>query len=123
MNENEPGHSFDALIAAVRLFRDERDWAQFHNPKDLAVSISIEAAELLEHFQWKDADEVRALVADDRSREKMAAEMADVLLLLVSLGEAADVDLLAAAFRKLADNAEKYPVEKARGRAEKYDQL
>jgi len=116
-------HDFAALAQAVRDFRDERDWAQFHNPKDLAVSVSIEAAELLEHFQWKDAGEVDAMVADAARLDAIADEMADVLLLLVSLGEATGVDLIPAAFRKLAKNAEKYPVEKARGRAEKYDQL
>jgi dCTP diphosphatase len=116
-------HDFDTLVDAVRQFRDDRDWERFHNAKDLAVSISIEAAELLERFQWKDADAVNALIADPTTREGVADEMADVLLLLVSLGEATGIDLLPAAFRKLRSNAEKYPIEKARGRADKYDQL
>ena len=115
--------TFEELAAAVRRFRDERDWARFHNPKDLAVSVSIEAAELLEHFQWKDADAVTALLADDAARGQVAAEMADVLLLLVSCADAVGVDLLEAAFEKLAANAAKYPVDRARGRADKYDRL
>ena len=111
------------LVAAVRAFRDERDWAQFHNPKDLAVSISIEAAELLEHFQWKDAAEVEAHVRNPEALRAVSDEMADVLILLVSCADRLGVDLLAAAHDKLARNAEKYPVEKARGRADKYDRL
>lgn len=114
---------FDALLAAVRAFRDERDWARFHNAKDLALSVSIEAAELLEHFQWKDRDEVDALLRDADARRAIADEMADVLLLLASMSDAVGVDLVAAAFDKLQRNAEKYPVEKSRGRAEKYDRL
>ena len=114
---------FERLVEAVRAFRDERDWAQFHNPKDLAVSISIEAAELLEHFQWKDADEVRAHVGNPDALGAVSDEMADVLLLLVSCADALGVDLLDATFAKLEKNAEKYPVEKARGRADKYDRL
>ncbi len=115
--------SFDALVAAVRRFRDERDWARFHNPKDLAVSVAIEAAELLEQFQWRDADAVAAHLADPEGRRAVADEVADVLLLLVSLGDASGIDLLEAARAKLAQNAAKYPVEKARGRADKYDRL
>ncbi len=121
MTDGSP--TFDDLVHAVRRFRDDRDWAQFHTPKDLAVSVAIEAAELLEHFQWKDADAVRAHLADAASRDAVAAEMADVLLLLVGCADAAGVDLLSAAFAKLEANAAKYPVEKARGRADKYDRL
>ncbi len=114
---------FDGLVTAVRRFRDERDWAQFHNPKDLAVSIAIEAAELLEQFQWKDARAAAAHVADDAGRRAVGDEMADVLILLVSCADTLGVDLVAAAHDKLARNAVKYPVEKARGNAAKYDRL
>lgn len=115
--------SFDALAAAVRRFRDERDWAQFHTPKDCAVSIAIEAAELLEHFQWKTDAQVRRHLADPAHRADVGREMADVLLLLCSAADAAGIDLCAAAHAKLAENAAKYPVAKARGRADKYDRL
>jgi NTP pyrophosphatase (non-canonical NTP hydrolase) len=115
--------SFEDLVTSVRAFRDDRDWAQFHNPKDLAVSITIEAAELLEQFQWKDADEVRAHLRNPETRNAVSDEMADVLILLVSCADTLGVDLLDAAFRKLEKNAAKYPVEKARGRADKYDRL
>jgi len=113
----------DDLIRAVLEFRDERDWRRFHNPKDLAISIALEAAELLEHFQWKTLEDVEAYVKDAGSRARVGQEMADVLILLISLADAAGVDLLAAARAKLAHNARKYPVERARGSARKYDEL
>ena len=111
------------LVGAVLAFRDERDWRQFHNPKDLAISISLEAAELLEHFQWKSPAEVTASLESEAQRLEVAAEMADVLILLISLADAMGVDLVAAAKRKLAENARKYPVERAKGSARKYDDL
>ena len=111
------------LVRAVLRFRDEREWRQFHNPKDLAISITLEAAELLEQFQWKQPDEVEVLLADAASRQRVGEEMADVLILLISLADAAGIDLVAAAEAKLAENARKYPVNRARGSAKKYDQL
>jgi NTP pyrophosphatase (non-canonical NTP hydrolase) len=113
----------DELVRAVLAFRDDRDWKQFHNPKDLAISIMLEAAELLEHFQWKHAGEVEALLAKEENRRKLGEEMADVLILLVSLADAVGVDLLQAASAKLRENAAKYPVERAKGSARKYDDL
>ena len=107
----------------VRHFRDERDWKQFHTPKDLAISLSIEAAELLEHFQWKSEAETARDLADPARRREIAKEMADVLILLVSAADVMGVDLHAAALSKIAENARKYPVAKAKGRATKYDQL
>ena len=111
------------LVEAVLAFRDERDWRQFHNPKDLAISISLESAELLEHFQWKSPAEVAASLESEARRLEVAAEMADVLILLISMADAVGVDLVAAAKRKLAENARKYPVERAKGSARKYDDL
>ncbi|MHC4472344.1 MAG: nucleotide pyrophosphohydrolase, partial [Planctomycetota bacterium] len=114
---------YEELVRSVARFRDERDWAQFHNPKDLAVSIAIEAAELLEHFQWKSRDEVAAFLAEPGARDRVAEEMADVLILLLSASEAVGVDLYEATLAKIEKNAAKYPVEKARGNAKKYDSL
>jgi NTP pyrophosphatase (non-canonical NTP hydrolase) len=111
------------LVRAVLRFRDEREWGQFHNPKDLAISIVLEAAELLEHFQWKRPEEVESLLAEAANRQQVGEEMADVLILLISLADAVGIDLLEAARAKLAENARKYPVERARGSARKYDQL
>ena len=113
----------DALLRRVLAFRDARDWKKFHNPKDLAISIALEAAELLEHFQWRTPEEVRAHLADPRRREEVADEMADVQCLLLSLSDAAGVDLYAATLRKLRKAARKYPVRKSRGRATKYTEL
>ncbi len=109
------------LVQAVLAFRDERDWRQFHNPKDLAISICLEAAELLEHFQWKSPAEVSASVRSERQRLPIADEMADVLILLISMADVVGVDLIEAAKRKLAENARKYPVDRAKGNARKYD--
>lgn len=113
----------DELVKAVRAFRDERDWKQFHNPKDLAISITLEAAELLEHFQWKNLGEVEAVLAKEENRRRLGEEMADILILLVSLADAVGVDLLQAARAKLRENAAKYPVDRAKGSARKYDEL
>ncbi len=114
---------FDELVLQVLAFRDRRDWRQFHNPKDLAISISLEAAELLELFQWKDPDEVAVLLADLERHRRISWEMADVFILLISLADILGVDLIKAAFEKLEDNARKYPVARARGNARKYREL
>lgn len=111
------------LVKAVLAFRDERDWKQFHTPKDLAISITLEAAELLEHFQWKDPGAVEAFLAAAENRRRLGEEMADVLILLVSLADAVGLDLLEAARAKLRQNAMKYPRERSRGTAKKYDEL
>jgi len=111
------------LQRRVAAFRDARDWRQFHAPKDLAISIALEAAELLEHFQWEDEAATAAHLARRRERDRVAAEMADVLLLLLSLADVLGVDLRGAALRKLRTNARKYPVARARGTAAKYPAL
>ena len=108
-------------IARIRKFRDDRDWKQFHNPKDLAVSISIEAAELLELFQWKDAEESARFAADNR--ERVSEEIADVAIYLIELADIAGIDLAQAIDAKLEKNAKKYPVEKSRGISTKYTDL
>ena len=113
----------EELVKAVLAFRDERDWKQFHNPKDLAISITLEAAELLEHFQWKRPGEVETFLAKEENRRRLGEEMADVLILLISFADAAGLDLAEAAWAKLRLNAEKYPVERSRGNAKKYDEL
>ena len=113
----------DDLVRAVLAFRDERDWKQFHNPKDLAISITLEAAELLEHFQWKRPAEVETFLGNEENKRRLGEEMADVLILLISLADAAGLDLLEAAWAKLRLNAMKYPVERSRGSARKYDKL
>jgi len=97
----------------LRAFALARDWAPFHSPKNLACALSVEAAELLEHFQWMTEEQSRA--PDEAQREQIAHEAADVLLYLVQLADQLDIDLVAAADRKMALNALKYPVERATG--------
>jgi dCTP diphosphatase len=114
---------FEELVGQVLAFRDRRDWRQFHSPKDLAISISLEAAELLECFQWKNPEEVAALVTDPERHREVSWEMGDVLILLISLADILGTDLVKAAFEKLQENERKYPVERARGSARKYRDL
>jgi dCTP diphosphatase len=109
------------LAEAVRRFGHERDWHLYHTPKNLTAALVVEAAELLEPFQWLTPEQSLALPA--AKREAVRQEMADVLIYLVSLANLLEVDLLQAAADKLAINARKYPVEKARGSCAKYDEL
>lgn len=110
-----------SLIESVRQFSADRDWEQFHSPKNLASALTVEAAELLEHFQWLTEAQSRALPA--AKRVEIGHEMADVFLYLLQLADKLDLDLVSAAQRKLALNAEKYPVAKARGSSKKYTEL
>jgi dCTP diphosphatase len=113
--------SFDALRSALRKFAAERDWDQFHLPKNLAIALSVEAAELLEYFQWMPDQESAALPPGKRA--KVREELADVLLYLIRLADKLDIDLVSAAVDKIAVNAKKYPVHKARGTSKKYTDL
>ncbi|HIC88553.1 MAG TPA: nucleotide pyrophosphohydrolase [Anaerolineae bacterium] len=103
------------LRDAVRRFVNERNWAQFHNPKDLSISIAIEAAELLEEFQWLNAEEVATLVANSEERARVAAELADVLIYCLSLSNAMELDVSRIVLSKLEANARKYPAEQYQG--------
>lgn len=113
--------TLDSLAARLRQFATERHWDQFHSPKNLASALSVEAAELLEHFQWLTEDESRRLPAD--KQEAVAQEAADVLLYLIQLADKLGIDLVAAAERKLEINRQKYPVDAARGTSRKYTEL
>ena len=112
--------SLHELQRAVRAFAEERDWDQFHTPKNLAVSLSVEAAELLEPFRWVDRGDPSEL--SDLKQEQVRQEMADVLINLVRLADKLEVDLLAAAMDKLELNRAKYPVDKVKGSAKKYNE-
>jgi len=114
----------DSLIElrdALRAFAAERDWDQFHSPRNLATALAVETAELLEPFQWLTDEQVRALSPETQAA--VEEELADVLLYLVRLADKLDVDLAAAARAKMRRNADKYPVDKARGSSRKYDAL
>ena len=110
--------SLAQLRARLQAFVDERDWQQFHSPKNLAMAMIVEAAELVEHFQWMTEDESRALPAD--KREQVAHEIADTFVYLLRLAEVLNIDLIQAANDKIGLNALKYPADKARGSNAKY---
>ncbi len=114
-------NDLETLRKSQAAFAAERDWEQFHSPKNLAMALSVEAAELLEHFQWLTEAQSQSLTPEQKS--EVAHEMADVLLYLVRLSDRLGIDLMAAAQEKMALNAIKYPADKARGSAKKHDAL
>ena len=109
------------LVEALRAFAHARDWEQFHTPKNLACALSVEAAELLEHFQWLTEAQSQSLSPDKTAQ--VAAEAADVFLYLLQLCDKLGIDLIAAAHAKMLVNAQKYPVDAARGNSLKYTEL
>lgn len=107
------------MLAFVR----ERDWEQFHSPKNLSMALAAETAELMEHFLWSTPEESRAVVADPAKRAKIAEELADVVIYALEFANATGLDVAASVESKITANAQKYPVEKARGRSAKYTEL
>lgn len=102
-------------------FRDARDWKQFHNPKDVALSLSLEAAEVLEHFQWKNGKELEEYVITHK--EHIGEELADVLYWILLMSHDLDINIIEALSKKMDKNEEKYNVEKAKGNHKKYTEL
>ncbi len=119
MSEKQVQSDLQALREIVRQFVDERDWDQFHTPKNLACALSVEAAELLEPFQWLEKGTAQEL--DEAARIQVRHEMADVLTYLIRLADKLDVDLYQAVLEKMAINRAKYPAERVRGDARKYN--
>jgi NTP pyrophosphatase (non-canonical NTP hydrolase) len=115
--------SFRSLTDEVLAFRDQRDWKQFHTPRNLAAALAIEAGELQEALLWKDDGEVREFAASRGGHGTLSDEIADVLIYAMLFCESAGIDPEAAIRIKLKKNAEKYPVGLAKGRATKYDEL
>lgn len=109
------------LQQKIVAFRDRRNWKQFHNPKDLAISLSLEASELLEHFQWKTPEEIKKHLAENK--EDVAEELADVLYWVLLIANDMDIDVMSASERKLDKNNTKYPVEKSKDSHQKYTEL
>ncbi|MBR0419355.1 MAG: nucleotide pyrophosphohydrolase [Erysipelotrichaceae bacterium] len=105
---------YEQLLEKIRKFNEDRDWDQFHSPANLAKSVSIEAGELLECFQWDN---------ENFDKEAVCEEMADVFTYLVDMADRLDVDLIDITDKKMDKNIEKYPVDKAKGRNTKYDKL
>lgn len=116
-----PLATLDGLRVALRRFADARDWQQFHTPKNLAMALSVEAAELLEQFQWLTPEQSARL--DARRKRAVADEIADVLLYLTRLADVLGIDAVAAARRKIRVNARKYPIRRAKGNARKYNEF
>ena len=110
-----------AIQKKILDFRNERDWAQFHDPKNLAEALSVEAGELLENFLWKTTEQSRNLTAEELKNVK--EEMADIFIFLTYLCEEFKINILTEVEKKISVNAEKYPVEKARGSSRKYTSL
>lgn len=108
--------TIEELKEAVARFVAQRDWEQFHDPKNLAMSIAIEAAELMEHVQWLRTDQVRPDAIPETGRQEMAEELADVVCFTLSFANAMDIDIASAVRAKMIKNAQKYPQEKFRGR-------
>ncbi|MFQ5935050.1 MAG: nucleotide pyrophosphohydrolase [Acidiferrobacterales bacterium] len=108
-------HSLDDIRQRLRTFVDERDWQQFHSPKNLSMALSVEAAELMEHFQW--LTEQQSLELSAEQREQVALEMADIFLYLMRLADRLDIDLLGSAWRKIGLNEKKYPAAAVRGKS------
>jgi NTP pyrophosphatase (non-canonical NTP hydrolase) len=109
------------MIEKIKKFRDDRDWMQFHDPKNMAVSIILEASELLEHFQWKTIKEVEEYAR--QNKDEIQDEIADIALYLFEMADNLGVNLIDAMEKKLEKNKEKYPVEKARGKHTKYNKF
>ncbi len=109
------------ITEKIKKFRDERDWKQFHNHKDMALSLVLEAAEVLEHFQWKSPAEVEGHA--QASKDEISEELADVAMYLFELADNLGIDLSRAIEFKIKKNAEKYPVAKAKGKHTKYNKL
>jgi NTP pyrophosphatase (non-canonical NTP hydrolase) len=114
-------NELEKLRDQLRAFAAERDWEQFHSPKNLAMAMSVEVAELLEHFQWLTEEQSRRMPAD--ALAAVNEEAADILLYLIRISDKLGIDLIAAANKKIGTNARKYPADKARGTSKKYTEL
>lgn len=109
------------LVNEILKFRDERDWKQFHKPKDLAISLMLEASEVLEHFQWKSDEEIRDYIKN--SKAEIGEELADVLYWVLLMAHDLEIDINESFLKKLEKNREKYPIEKSWGKHSKYNKL
>ncbi len=124
---NEPLADATTTIAELKsrvlAFARERDWEQFHAPKNLSMALAAEAGELMEHFLWSTSEASRAVVSDPAKRAKIAEELADVVIYALEFANVTGLDVAAVIEAKMAANAQKYPVEKAKGRSDKYTEL
>lgn len=114
-------NTIEKLTKDIIDFRDRRDWKQFHNPKDVALSLVLEAGEVMEHFQWKNIEEMTKYVVEHKN--EIGEELADVLYWVLLMSHDLDIDVIKALEKKIQKNAEKYPVEKSKGKHTKYTEL
>jgi len=113
--------TIEEMTQKILAFRDARDWKQFHNPKDMAISLSLEASEVLEHFQWKSKEEIEKYIVD--AKGEIGEELADVMNWVLVMSHDLNIDILEALENKIKKNEFKYPVEKAKGVHTKYTKL
>ena len=111
----------EKLTQSIVKFRDARDWKQFHNPKDMAISLTLEAAEVLEHFQWQSPKEIEAYLQTNKA--EVAEELADVLYWVLLMNHDLGIDIVSTFEKKLKKNEVKYPLERAKGKNTKYNKL
>lgn len=114
--------TLEDLKKRVLAFAEEREWLQFHSPKNLSMALAAESGELMEHFLWTDSEASRELAAGDK-RPEIEEELADIVIYAIEFANVTGIDLQSAILAKMQQNARKYPVEKARGRSEKYTEL
>jgi len=119
--QNEHMKNIKDLIKRILSFRDARDWKQFHNPKDVALSLVLEATEVMEHFQWKNKEEIEKYIKTNKT--EIGEELADVLYWVLLMSHDLKIDILGALENKILKNEKKYPVEKAKGKHTKYNKL
>ncbi len=115
------GGNFDSLKQELRFFAKEREWEQFHSPKNLAMALSVEVAEIVEHFQWLTEEQSKNLSI--KKLLEVETELADTLIYLIRLADKLNINLLTAAEKKIDINKQKYPIDKAKGNAKKYTEL
>lgn len=113
--------NIDDFTKKIIAFRDARDWKQFHNPKDVALSLVLEATEVLEHFQWKNNDEIKKYIVE--KKEEIGEELADVLYWVLLMSHDLNIDILEALEKKIRKNGDKYSIKKAKGKHTKYNKL
>lgn len=114
-------NNIEELTRRIIDFRDAREWKQFHNPKDLALSLVLESAEVMEHFQWKNTEEINKYIVDHK--KEIGDELADVLYWVLLMSHDLNIDIIKAAEDKMLQNEAKYPEDKARGKHTKYTNL
>lgn len=123
MTHKDETTTIHELKQMLKSFRDAREWKQFHTPKNLTQAISIEANELMQEFLWKTDEEIAKLLNDDKFRQKVSYELADVMAFCLNFANQTEIDLSQAINEKMLQNETKYPVEKSKGNAAKYNQL